>query len=292
MTYLGFAAAAIAAAVACLPGTASAQSDDFRVPGAPDYCKADTVPSTIMVLVDRSAAYRPEDHERLIRGLGRLMEEIPPDRVGTRIDIRSVTDVSSGSARIFSGCVPACKETAFKSCDPLPIQFNRRIFWEEMQGRLTLNELGQVPPVGLETALAETIERATRGNKPARLVIFSDFLEYHRDGGKGGLPAISFYSAAADFNGYLAALAKGNYLPDLRAVKVSGFGLGEELGGGSNLSRRRPLDPAVWTKVYRFWTGYLQQAGAEGFSISQEYPGTVKPPPPGRAPPPDRVPRN
>lgn len=264
---------------------------DYMLPGGEDYCKAAGPRKTTMVLVDRTAAYRSEDHERLMRGLAMLKSDIPMEGGSTRIDIRTVRDVASASAPIFSGCVPTCfTNTFFRACDAGGVQGERELFWRAMLSRLSLNELMQVPPVSLETALAETIERVTRDNRPDRLIIFSDFLEYHREG--KGLPAITFYTEGGRLGDYLTALIKGNYIPDLRGTQVVGFGLGEELGGPSKNANSKSLPPAVWTKSYRFWLAYLQQAGAEGFSIGQEYPGTAKPIVITKTPPVDRQPKN
>lgn len=270
--------------------TQAAERDTWKGRAFDDYCKVYPKQKLLLLVVDASAPYSPADVARLSRGLRVLKEEHTMDTPGFRLEVKSVGSVVEQSQDLFSACIPACPTDLgpMNECIKPIVRRDREEFWKKLESVLSTKlSAGEKPP-GSETALAETIEWVTRNRRPAELVIFSDFLEFHAQG--GGLPRVTFYSPTeGGLASYMKDLAAKNYLPNLSSTKVVGFGFGQELGGSSNFTKKSGgLTPGQWQVINKFWTRYLQEAGASGFSLSKEYPGAA---PPAEAPPPPPEPR-
>ena len=244
-----------------------------------DYCAPQNGSRVTLMLVDRSAAYTEEDVRRFYRGLDRVLKQ--QTQAGDRLVIRSVRNVSSASDVVFARCLPTCpaKLGFLESCDEDKVAQDRRNYQAELTEKLAPDILMAPLRINAETALAETIDSDVRqGPRPQRLVIFSDFLEYH--GAGGGLPKVNFYQkmTAAQADSYIQFLHATQHLADLRGISVEAYGFGQELGGATQLSGRRPLTDYVLTSVSQFWTSYFQAAGAQpGFVLNLEYGGGMTP---------------
>jgi hypothetical protein len=280
----------LAAVIAWAPGSARSAEIEFKGK-AYDYCAVydqEKTKTTTLFLVDRTAAYRQEDWDRLMRGIAVMEKASTIHTPGTRLEVRTIADIKQRSITLFSGCVPACpKEFAvYDSCTPGAVNADMRAFWKALKGALNFEALSSSDNNKLESAIAETIELAVRETKPATVVVFSDFLEQHKSG--GGLPEVSFYSQpAATLLKYLDSLQKSEYLPKFAKTRIIAYGLREEIGGQSNLSRG-PLKSGQWDAVERFWVRYFSVAGAAGFHLAKEYPGATMPKDDGPKLPPDR----
>lgn len=255
-----------------------------------DYCAAFPNGERTVIIVDRSAAYRPEDVDRLHRGIAALRNDLEAQERSFRdqdkpfpgrfIEIRPVNSLPATSGPLFQGCLPACPQTSiWDTCEERAVANDRRVFWRKLMDTVAATHLTQSQISQGETPLAQVIHRTVRESIPGQLVIFSDFLEHHQAG--GGLPRISFYSASSqEITAYLRQLQQANYLPNLQAVKVVSYGFGSEIGGKSGLTPRTGLNPARMDLIYRFWVSYFHDAGARNFHIEKEFPGVLPPPPP------------
>lgn len=273
-----------------LPSAAAAQEYD--------YCGRSPAKERVALVLDRSASYRPEDIDRLSRGLDVVRQEFmakTKDREkfrGIYLEVRPVTSYTATSVPLFAECLPACPSnlSIWDECQEQKVARDQRGFWARLgqvfdPARLSMAQISQG-----ETPLAEVIGKTVREVRPSTLIVFSDFLENHAAG--NGLPRFSLYTAnSTEMKGYLAALRKVNLIPDLRAVRVVGFGIGQEIGGASKLQKKQ-LDEARWRDIYRFWVSFFQEAGATGIVLERDYPLAA---PPGVPPPPvpqDRKPLN
>lgn len=263
-----------------------------------DYCGRFPAKERVALILDRSASYRPEDVDRLSRGLDVVRRELlakTKDREkfrGVYLEVRPVTSYTATSAPQFAECLPACPSnlSIWDECQEQKVARDQRGFWERFGRVFDPAQLSTAQISQGETPLAEVIEKTVREVRPSTLIVFSDFLEHHAAG--NGLPRFSLYTAnSTEMKGYLAALRKVNLIPDLRDVRVVGYGIGQEIGGASKL-QNQPLKDARWRDIYRFWVSFFQEAGATGIVLERDYPAAV---PPGAPPPPvpqDRRPLN
>lgn len=222
-----------------------------------------------------------------MRGLDILKRELDPKApgfTGWRVALIPVFSYTATNELRFNRCLPACPPNipAWDSCDQRGVAADRRRFWTEFDGLVATDELTKASMGQGETPLAETIGKAVRTGKPDKLVVFSDFLEYHKGG--EGVPAVNFYTQKEDeMRRYFGALRNAQHFPRLLKVDVIGFGMGSEIGGSSTVTPRGGITDARWRSIYKSWVSYFQDAGARGFRLDREYPGAT---PPAAAPPP------
>jgi len=224
-----------------------------------DYCSQGEG-KTVLFLIDRTSAFDDQDKKNFANGVEVLFKQL---QTGERLIIHTLTEDFSGSKKIFDACRPGCIEQGlvsglFSQCRASRAKVDER--------KYRLDVLTSVKPMILtqekypNSEIIETIAfimQEYEQYKPARLIIFSDMIEYSRLAKFGQLKEKNIQTL-------LDKLDQLGLIKPMQGVEVDVLGFGRD-----HSAQRHGLKAELKRNIEQFWQAYFKRARVGRFHLGR-----------------------
>lgn len=224
-----------------------------------DYCSQGEG-RTVLFLIDRTSAFDEQDKNSFANGIDVLFKQL---QTGDRLIIHTLTEDFSGSKKIFDACRPGCQEQGmmsglFSQCRASVAKVDERKYMRDMLTSVK-------PMISMEekypnSEIIETIAfmmQEYEHHRPARLIIFSDMIEYSRLAKFGHLKENNIPSL-------LGKLDRLGLIKPMQGVNVEVFGFGRD-----HSAQRHGLNAEQKRNIERFWQAYFMRAQVAKFHLGR-----------------------
>ncbi|HEC26287.1 MAG TPA: hypothetical protein ENI67_02635 [Gammaproteobacteria bacterium] len=224
-----------------------------------DYCSQGEG-KTVLFLIDRTSTFDEQDKKNFANGVDVLFRQL---QTGERLIIHTLTEDFSGSKKIFDACRPGCMEQGlvaglFSQCRASRAKVDERKYIRDV--------LNSVKPMILtqekypNSEIIETIAfmmQEYEQHKPARLIIFSDMIEYSR-------LAKFAHLKEKNIQPLLDELDRLGLIRPMQGIEVEVLGFGRD-----HSAQRHGLKAKLKRNIEKFWQAYFKRARAERFHLGR-----------------------
>lgn len=225
-----------------------------------DYC-AQGDGSTVLLLVDRTSTFDEQDKINFANGIDAMFKQL---QTGERLIIHTLTGDFAGSKKIFDACRPGCMEQGlvlglFSQCRGSRAMVDERKYIRDILTSVKpmISKQEKYPNSEIIETIAFMMQEYEQ-RKPARLIIFSDMIEYSR---------LAKFNHLKEKNipVLLDTLDSIGLIKPMQGVEVEVFGFGRD-----HSAQRTGLKAEQKHNIEQFWHAYFKRTQATRFHLGRE----------------------